>query len=120
MYCSYKFIFRRARRIYLRFVTANVSADAAVVDLSVLLSVYPDLHCNKPDITCPYVTPGVMYVTYGFNSQLRLGLHRGEYVVRNSIAFHGKISRDRNPFDVMSTVAVLDHATAHGTGNRNF
>jgi hypothetical protein len=78
MCCRYKFIFWRARGIYLRFVTANVSAGAIVVDFSVLLSESPDLHCNEPNIPCPSVAPGVMYVTPGFNSQLRQGPHRGE------------------------------------------
>lgn len=71
-------------------VTANVQADAAVVDLSVLLSDSPDLHCNEPDIPRPSVAPGVMYVTSGFNSQLRRGLHRDEYVVRNGICIPRK------------------------------
>ena len=78
MCCSYRLIFRRAQGIYLRFVTANVSAGATVVDLSVLLSESPDLHCNEPEIPCPSVAPGMMYVTPGFNSQLHQGLHRGE------------------------------------------
>jgi hypothetical protein len=37
-----------------------------------------------------------------------------------AFAFHGKISQEGNPFDVMPTVAVLDHAAAYVTGNRNF
>jgi hypothetical protein len=37
-----------------------------------------------------------------------------------AFSFHGKISQDWKPFDVMPTVAVLDHAAADVTGNRNF
>jgi hypothetical protein len=37
-----------------------------------------------------------------------------------AFAFHEKMSQEGNPFDVMPTVAVLDHAAADITGNRNF
>jgi hypothetical protein len=36
-----------------------------------------------------------------------------------AFAFHGKISHEENPFGVIPTVAVLDHAAADVKGNRN-
>lgn len=45
------------REIYFHFVPATVSADAAVVDLSVLFSDSPDLHYNDLDVPCPSVAP---------------------------------------------------------------